>query len=143
MTTFAVGDPLLVTFDYGKREPQEHRVAKVGRKNAYIEIYGRLVPFDMATGYEVRRADAGGTGFIAYTPAQWVERATRAALVERLRDTHRIGRHGGGAPNQDTDTLQALADVLDLMEIRELRPRVIDALATIVATAGSAEADLI
>lgn len=106
----AVGDTVVVTSAQNRGvTAQECTVTKIGRKYVYVTGYSNY-GFDLVTG--CANTDYGSKPHL-YTQADWMEKQRRSEIERRLRTDHGIGTARGARFDQDTDTLQAVLDLLD------------------------------
>jgi len=109
---FTPGQVVLLFEPYGKREPREVAIERVGRTLAYVKLGWQEKAFRIEDGYERRPANAGGTGSVIRTPEEWAARQHRDELTKRLAE-HNLGPKGYGHLQQTTATLEKIVAILD------------------------------
>lgn len=103
----AVGDTVMVLDYYSRKPATESLVTKVGRKYVYISLHEA---FDLVTGRE--RTSFGGSRKL-YTSETWSAHLRRSEVINRLQADHNIGPVMANQWRQDTDTLEAVLNLLD------------------------------
>lgn len=95
---------ILESRNYSGKTSEEKTITRVGRKWAYIEVFGREVAFDAETGCE--NSQYGYPSYI-YTPEMKAEKDRRLAASDAL---HKAGvRFDFGRERKiSTDTLEAI-----------------------------------
>lgn len=110
---FEVGQTVLLTRGYGKREPEEVVISKVGRTLAYVQRNKwSEEAFYLADGCERRPANSGGVGDRIWTLEEWTDRQHRDDLTKALAE-HGIGPKGYGHLKQSTKTLERILAILE------------------------------
>jgi hypothetical protein len=108
---FEVGQEVLLTGKYHKN-PKPVTVSRVGRKNAYVTIFGRETAFDRETGWEIRYANSIGESDRLMTEEMIREEDLRKAVAKRLADLG-VGPVGYGGWKLSTGVLERLVAVLE------------------------------
>ncbi len=110
---FVEGQTVILREAYGRREPREVTVSKVGRTLVYVQVSSwREEAFYIKDGSERRSPNAGGFGDHLYTLEEWADREKRDELTKCLL-VHNIGPKGYGHFNQSTATLEKIVAILD------------------------------
>lgn len=106
----AVGDTVIVTSQHNRGVTvRKCTVTAIGRKYVYVTGYGPNYGFDLVTG----RGNSGhGHTHVLHTQTSWAESQRHEEVVRRLRTDHNIAAAQGHRLSQDTDTLQAVLDLL-------------------------------
>lgn len=108
---FPLGTEVVIT-NPNWRGGQKAKVAKVGRKNVQVEIYSRLVPFNMETGMEVRSVNAPGPASRIFTPEMLAARLRHAQATTRLRELG-LANAGYGEIAYSADTIESIIEILE------------------------------
>lgn len=109
---FPLGTEVVITNSNWPKSDQTAKVVKVGRKNVQVEIYGRLVSFDMETGVEARSVNAGGPASRIFTPEMLAERRRHQQATARLRELGLVNA-GYGEITYAAETIERIIEILE------------------------------
>jgi hypothetical protein len=111
VSRFEVGQAVFLV-EENRRGPRPCTVTRVGRKNAYVTIYGREKAFDKETGWEIMYATSVGHADRIMTEEMVREEDLRKAVAKRLADLG-VGPVGYGGWKLSTGVLERLVAVLE------------------------------
>jgi len=115
LDTAKVGQWVVMTNGQGGRHARVdiRQISKVGRKNVYLDIYQRDVPFSVETGSEVRSKHAGGPGMNILTIWSKIDDVARSTAIHRLAGLGIEIRRGYQPLNLSYAQLMAIADIVE------------------------------